>query len=122
MAAAAAADKWQGAAVGAAAVTQKHSRVFSQTAEHEHEQEKDEESVFLRKFTSVQEKIPNTFVWRSVQDFFPLNTEHRNETVTTKNTEIDAKLTCGQGVQNMLSHVKNVFMIGKLNSSPNKRG
>ena len=94
-----------------------HTRVFSQTAEHEHEQEKDEESVFLRKFTSVQEKSLNTFVWRSVQTFFPLNTEHPHETVTTKNTKIVAKLTCGQGVQILLSHVKNVFMMGKLNNT-----
>ena len=91
--------------------------VFSQTAEHEHEQEKDEESVFLRKFTSVQEKSLNTFVWRSVQTFFSLNTEHPHETVTTKNTKIVAKLTCGQGVQILLSHVKNVFMMGKLNTT-----
>jgi hypothetical protein len=31
--------------------------VFSQTAEHEHEQEKDEESVFLEKFTVCFQRL-----------------------------------------------------------------
>ena len=89
--------------------------MFSQTAEHEHKHETDEESVFFRKFTSVQTKSLNTFVWRSVQVFPPLNTEHLYEIVTTKNTKIVSKLTCGQvfaGVFRFCCHMsKHVFRI-----------